>query len=199
MKLYADKHRTERHFSVGDWVYLKIQPYRQVTVSGMGNQKLNPKFFGPFEILDKIGTCAYRLNLPDGSSIHPVFHVSLLKARVGSNQAVAPVLPLIEPNPEILNLPQSIVARRMVKRQNSAISQLLIQWKGQGVEDATWEDYSSMARRFPDFILEVEKQLKEEGLSDAALVGIDGSNSDSAKRTEEGERGTGQRGQHSFN
>ena len=129
MKFYADKHRTERKFSVGDWVYLKIQPYRQITVSGMGNQKLNPKFFGPFEVLEKMGTCAYRLNLPDGSSIHPVFHVSLLKARVGPNQAIAPVLPLIEPKSDLLHLPQIIVARRMVKRRNSAVVQLLIDRK----------------------------------------------------------------------
>ena len=42
-----------------------------------------------------------------------------------------------------------------------------------------------MARRFPDFILEVEKNLKEGGLSDAALLGIDGSKSGSVKRAEE--------------
>lgn len=146
MKFYADKHRTERKFSVGDWVYLKMQPYRQTTVSGMGNQKLNPKFFGPFEIIEKMGTCAYRLNLPDGSSIHPVFHVSLLKARVGPNQAVAPTLPLIESRSEVLHLPYAIIARRMVKKRNSAVAQLLVQWKGQEEEEATWDDYSSMAR-----------------------------------------------------
>lgn len=165
MKLYADKNRSERRFEKGDWVYLKLQAYKQVSVAGTGNQKLNPKFFGPFEVLKKIGACAYRLNLPEGSSIHPVFHVSLLKARIGRDQAVSPVLPLLGPQQETLLIPQAIIAHRMMKRRNVAITQLLIQWRGQEIEDATWEDYTRIATRYPDFILEVEKSFKEGGLS----------------------------------
>jgi hypothetical protein len=126
MKFYADKHRSERKFAEGDWVYLKIQPYRQKSIAGMGNQKLNQKFYGPFEILQKIGTCAYRLNLPAGSTIHPVFHVSLLKARIGHDQLVSQALPLFENQTETLQLPQKILARRMIKRNNTALAQVLI-------------------------------------------------------------------------
>jgi hypothetical protein len=72
--------RSERKFSVGDWVYLKLQPCRQVYVKGKkGNHKLTPKFYGPFEILAKFGTVAYQLNLPAGSLIHPVFMFHSLK------------------------------------------------------------------------------------------------------------------------
>lgn len=60
----------------GDWVSFKLHPFRQISVVGMRNQKLSPKFYGPFEILDKIGSVAYRLNLPSGSQINPVFDVS---------------------------------------------------------------------------------------------------------------------------
>lgn len=162
MKQYADKHRSERKFEEGDWVYLKLQAYKQISVAGTGNHKLNPKFFGPFEVLKKIGTCAYRLNLPAGSSIHPVFHVSLLKARVGKDQAISPTLPLIGSPQEGLQVPQTIVARRMVKKRNSAVTQILVQWRGQEIDDATWEEYSEMAKRYPDFILEVEKNFKGE-------------------------------------
>lgn len=58
MKLQADKHRTKREFQEGDWVYLRLQPYQQKSVSMRKNLKLSPRFYGPFRILKKIGTVA---------------------------------------------------------------------------------------------------------------------------------------------
>lgn len=59
----ADKRRSEHQFKVGDWVYLKIQAYRQNSVVNRNNLKLTAKYFGPFEILSKVGLDSYKLML----------------------------------------------------------------------------------------------------------------------------------------
>ncbi len=82
MKLQVDRHRQERHFEVGEWVFLRLQPFKQKTMhKKLG--KLGPKFYGPFNVLEKIGAVAYKLELPEEANIHPVFHVSCLKAKIG--------------------------------------------------------------------------------------------------------------------
>lgn len=51
-------------------------------------------FFGPYTIVERVGTVAYRLQLPTSSNIHPVFHVSQLKRAIDRDQALVPHLPL---------------------------------------------------------------------------------------------------------
>ena len=79
MKLQADKHRSNRVFEVGDWVYLRLQPFKQQSLAHRASHKLSPRFYGPFQVLQRIGAAAYKLQLPPESKIHPVFHVSYLK------------------------------------------------------------------------------------------------------------------------
>ncbi|XP_071901007.1 uncharacterized protein [Coffea arabica] len=86
MKQLADRGKTNRHFEVGDWVYLKLQPYRQTSVALRKNLKLSAKYYGPYQIEQKVGSVAYKLKLPDGCSVHPVFHVSLLKKSINGSQ-----------------------------------------------------------------------------------------------------------------
>lgn len=93
MKSQADKNRSERPFSVGESVYLKLQPYIQTSVIPRSNNKLSFKFFGPYEILEKIGPVAYKLQLPSTSVIHPAFHVSQLKKAPGKDSPIFPDLP----------------------------------------------------------------------------------------------------------
>jgi hypothetical protein len=83
IKAQADKHRSERVLEVGDMVYLKIQPYRHTSLSLHRSLKLHSKFYGPFRVLEKIGKVAYKLLLPNGCLLHPVFHVSQLKKHLG--------------------------------------------------------------------------------------------------------------------
>jgi hypothetical protein len=79
MKLYADAKRSERAFQVGDKVLLKLQPYTQGSVVSRPYPKLAFKYFGPYTVLEKIGSVAYKIQLPDESKIHNVFYVSRLK------------------------------------------------------------------------------------------------------------------------
>jgi Chromo (CHRromatin Organisation MOdifier) domain len=169
MKKYADMKRVERKFSIGDWVYLKLQPYRQVTVQGAGkNHKLKPRFYGPFEILAKMGAVAYQLNLPVGSLIHPVFHVSQLKKKIGPTTTVHAQLPLMGPGSQPMDDPEAILQRRMVKRNNQPAVQVLVKWANRAEEDATWEYYTELGAQFPNFCLE-DKTTFEEGV----LLAID--------------------------
>jgi hypothetical protein len=76
MKRQADKLRSERHFQVGDRVFVKLQPYVQTTLAHRTNQKLAFKYYGPFAVLARVGSVAYTLDLPSSSMVHPTFHVS---------------------------------------------------------------------------------------------------------------------------
>lgn len=79
MKFQVDKHRSEREFAIGDWVYLKLQPYGQTSLALRKSLELAAKYYGPFQVIQMIGAVAYKLQLRSFANIYPVFHVSLLK------------------------------------------------------------------------------------------------------------------------
>lgn len=91
MKNQADKNRTERSFSVGSRVYVKLQPYVQTSVVARSNQKLSFRFFGPYMITEKIGPVAYKLQQPATSTVHPIFHVSQVKGVMPVSQSAKPL------------------------------------------------------------------------------------------------------------
>lgn len=93
MKMYADKKRTKVTYQVGDKVLLKLQPYVQSSLVNRSYPKLAMKYFGPYSILERVGSVAYKLDLPASSAIHPTFHVSQLKPFVPDHTPVFSELP----------------------------------------------------------------------------------------------------------
>ena len=78
-KSYADIRRRPLKFEAGDHVFLKVMPKRGV-IRFEKRGKLSPRYIGPFEVLERVGTVAYRLALPPSlSSVHEVFHVFMLR------------------------------------------------------------------------------------------------------------------------
>lgn len=151
MKYFADQRRTERTFAVGDWVFLKLQPYRQQSIAIRKCLKLSAKFYGPFQVEAKVGPVAYRLKLPAGARIHPVFHVSLLKKKLGPLQPIAATLPEPDDNDQCPLLPERIMRRRVIMRNGQTVIQYLIKWYQLNEEEASWEDRDFIQAQFPQF------------------------------------------------
>ncbi|GKB96214.1 putative reverse transcriptase domain-containing protein, partial [Tanacetum coccineum] len=90
-KSYADVRRKPLEFQVGDWVMLKESPWKGVVRFGKRG-KLNPSYIRPFKVLSKVGTVAYRLELPQQlSRVHSTFHVSNIKKCLSNEPLAVPL------------------------------------------------------------------------------------------------------------
>ncbi|KAL5838392.1 hypothetical protein ACOSQ3_015561 [Xanthoceras sorbifolium] len=165
MKKYYDQSRREVSFEAGDFVYLKLQPYRQKSLKKKFNVKLSQRYYGPFKVLERIGEVAYRLDLPPTSRLHPVFHVSVLKQRVGSPNLIADDLPSFDEEGRMVLIPKEALQYRSWQRNRpkERVWQVLVHWRGLPKDEATWEDYEEMISRFPEFSLEGKGSLEERG------------------------------------
>ncbi|OIT07437.1 hypothetical protein A4A49_63208, partial [Nicotiana attenuata] len=124
----ANKKRIDRQFQIRDWVYLKIQSYRQLSLPSRHFNKLSSKYYGLYQILQKIGNVAYKLALSQQLPLHSTFHVSLLKPCYEISNSIS--------HPSVLYLsspycpyPAKVLERRMIQEGNKAVVQFLIQWE----------------------------------------------------------------------
>ncbi|GJS76205.1 retrotransposon-related protein [Tanacetum coccineum] len=146
----ANKNRTDRSFDVGTWVFLKLQPHRQVTVRQGQYHKLSSKYFGPFQIIEQIGKVAYKLQLPSHSLIHPVFHISQLKECKGDVNTMV-TLHVCDNNGQLSVVPVAILEKRLGKVNNKPKVFVLVQCSNRDKEESTWERFNDLMSRFPQF------------------------------------------------
>lgn len=154
MKQFADQNRRDVSFAIVDFVYVKLQLYRQLSMARRHSMKLAPRFFGPYEVLAKIGSNAYRLALPAASKIHDVFYVSKLRKHLGSTVSHSKQLPVMDEISNELPQPESILETRVVQYDQYRLkTEIFVKWRGAPIENATWENAWRIQRSYPDFIL----------------------------------------------
>jgi len=141
MKAHADGHRREVSFQIGDWVYVKLRPYRQTTVADKFH-KLGKRFYGPYQITEVIGKVAYRLALPPTAKIHPVFHISKLKPHQGPITKEQSLPPSSWANNPVV-APLTILDHKWSDHDPPELS-VLVQWAGLQPEDTTWERWADL-------------------------------------------------------
>jgi hypothetical protein len=145
-KQYADQHRLDKTFAVGDRVLLSNSHLPLTTSTQV--RKLAPRWIGPFTITAIVSPVAYRLELPPHIRIHPVFHISQLKEHHANpdqfpDRHQPPPPPIIinnEPEWEV----DTILEHRYIHRGRGSQLQYKILWKGFPAHDATWEPASNL-------------------------------------------------------
>ncbi|KAL0558732.1 hypothetical protein IC582_003314 [Cucumis melo] len=154
-KSYADVRRKDLEFEVGDKVFLKVAPMKGV-LRFERRGKLSPRFVGPFEILERIGHVAYRLALPPSlSTVHDVFHVSMLRKYVPDPSHVVDYEALeIDENLSYVEQPVEVLAREVKTLRNKEIPLVKVLWRNHRVEEATWEREDDMRSRYPELFEE---------------------------------------------
>ncbi|KAG8376226.1 hypothetical protein BUALT_Bualt09G0041000 [Buddleja alternifolia] len=99
----------------------------------------------------KIGSVAYKLLLPVNIQIHPVFHVCLLKKKIGHCHSTTIQLPAIDNEGQIQVYPLAVLSRRIIPRNGTVATQVLVHWVDSSPEQASLEDLTSLRSRFPSF------------------------------------------------
>ncbi|XP_078443753.1 uncharacterized protein LOC144713129 [Wolffia australiana] len=152
MKKYADQHRRDVEFQVGDKVLLKTNAPMLKTKQARQRQKgLVPRYDGPFEVVAKIGRVAYRLNIPRQLAVHPVFHVSVVKKYIPDPEDAARNQPQRAPPNVRAHFDQeakAVLAKREIDRggRHGCYHKIeyLTKWKNRPEESATWERDSDL-------------------------------------------------------
>jgi hypothetical protein len=141
-------------FEVGNHVYLRVSPMKGVKRFGVKG-KLALCYIGPFPILEKCGTVAYKVDLPPSlAGVHDIFHVSQLKKCLKTPVDI--MLPEVTPlkaDLSYLEHPIKILDQKDRVTRHKTIKFFTIQWSNHSDEEATWESENFLRSRHPDFEL----------------------------------------------
>ncbi|XP_070007667.1 uncharacterized protein LOC142165347 [Nicotiana tabacum] len=160
MQAHANAHRSDKQFNVGDWVFVKLQPYRQSTLSPFPHHKLTSRYFGSYSIVEKVGVGAYNFFFLLRSSYTLPFMCPIcydIPATI-----VHP--PIVHLSSQYFPLPEAVLDRRLIKRDNKVVAPCLVTWTGLDSSYATWELASALKARFPSFTLEDKGVVHLEGI-----------------------------------
>ncbi|GJQ90538.1 putative reverse transcriptase domain-containing protein [Tanacetum coccineum] len=148
-KSYADKRRKPLEFSIGDYVLLKVSPWKGVVRFGKKG-KLAPRFVGPFEIIEKIGSVAYRLDLPEElDGVHDTFHVSNLKKCFADPTLQVPLDEIqVYAKLNFVEEPVKILEREFKKLKCSRIAIVKVRWNSKCGPEFTWEREDQMKLKY---------------------------------------------------
>ena len=154
-KSYTDNRRRDIEFQVGDFVFLKVSPSKGVARFGKKG-KLNPRFIGPFEILERIGTIAYKISLPPSMChIHDIFHVSMLRKYIPDPSHVIEYEPIvIEKDLFYKEEPIRIIDKKEKILRNRIITLVKVIWKHHSTNKTTWELEEEMKKGYPHLFAE---------------------------------------------
>jgi hypothetical protein len=134
---------------VGGQVLLKLQPYAQQSVVNRPFPKIPYKFFGPYTVIEKVSSTAYKLDLPGSSMAHLVFYISQLKEFIPDYKPVYSDLPVqVDFSKEMLK-PESILERCLVKKGNAVVPQVRVKWLRRHESASTWGDWNVLVKMFP--------------------------------------------------
>ncbi|GJR03844.1 putative reverse transcriptase domain-containing protein [Tanacetum coccineum] len=149
-KSYADVRRKPLEFQVGDRVMLKVSPWKGVVRFGKRG-KLNPRYIGPFKVLAKVGTVAYRLKLPQQlSRVHSTFHVSNLKKCLSDEPLAVPLDGIhIDDKLHFVEEPVEILDREVKKLRRSRIPIIKVRWNSKRGPEFTWEREDQFREKYP--------------------------------------------------
>ncbi|GKE18618.1 putative reverse transcriptase domain-containing protein [Tanacetum coccineum] len=147
-KSYADKRRKPLEFSVGEYVLLKVLPWKGVVCFGKKG-KLEPRFVGPFEITERIGPVAYRLRLPEElNGDQDTFHVLNLKKCLADPTLQIPLDEIqVDGNLNIVEEP--VEEREFKKLKRSRISIVKVRWNLKRGPEFMWEREDQMKFKYP--------------------------------------------------
>ncbi|GKA59605.1 reverse transcriptase domain-containing protein [Tanacetum coccineum] len=149
-KSYADLKRKPMEFQVGDKVMLKVSPWKGVVRFGKRG-KLNPRYVGPFKVLEKVGEVAYKLELPEElSRVHNTFHVSNLKKCHADEPLAVPLDGLnLDDKLHFVEEPVEIVGREVKRLKRSQIPLVKVRWNSKRGPEFTWEREDQFKKKYP--------------------------------------------------